>query len=683
MCNSLVGKTIDTFHLLEVIGQGGMGCVYRARDERMDRIVALKVIRHKFGVFSAREGKALGQLNHPNIVNVFYMGESAEGVFIAMEYIDGHTLNYFKKDPPNETLFLLKQSLLALEHAHEAGVVHRDIKPSNIMVTDRGTVKVMDFGLAKVNATDVNRTVTKLQAGTVNYMSPEQVRGLFNVDHRSDIYSLGKAFYEILAGRLPYDVSDSDRFDILKMIVEVKFKPPSHFNKTIPRPIDRIIMKALEKDPDDRYQNAREMLEDIEALEQKKPTKPADLSENGQKRTPSPQKLGLKKIGVSLVAIVLASIAGLYAAGVFSPVPPPVESSTIIVASNPTDAEIRINGALLGLTPSDTLAVENDQVRISLSKTDYETLDTTIAVPSGQLHEVFLTLQRSASQTTPSNANLSIQSTPPGATVRLDGVSLGSTPLADAAVSPGTHRLEIMLDDHQTHTEEIELLAGDNAPIRVTLRALGSIRVSSNQNGSTVSVGGRSVGETPLNRRLAAGRYRIDVTADGYSTFSQTVQIQPGSTIDIDATLTPLTSTLRLLANPFGAIYIDGSRVRGEERGWFETTLPRGRHWVRIVHPGFGEWEKEIEVVQELEERRIDFLIEKRVNITSGLINGATIYIDGNATEFETPSEVKIRVGRRRIEVRKEGYTVSPSFREVLIEGDEQEPLRYTFELEN
>ena len=681
MCDALIGKTIDNFRLEDVIGQGGMGCVYKAIDERMDRTVALKVIRHKFGVFSAREGKALGQLNHPNIVNVFYMGEFEEGTFITMEYIEGKTLNAYKNSSPEEALSFLKQSLLALEHAHERGIYHRDIKPSNIMVTPRGTVKVMDFGLAKVNTNDANRTVTRFQAGTINYMSPEQVRGLHNVDHRSDIYSLGKAFYEILAGRLPFDTSDSDQFDIWKMIVEVKFKPPSTYNKAIPRGLDRIIMKALEKDPKDRYQNAREMLAAIEKYESKTKSFPSQIPTNGHAPARARKNRGvLIAAAVALLASIVAG--GLYAAGFFSSSPPPPPAATsLIIASRPSNAIITVNGISRGRTPSDTVTVNGETVRLQVTQIDYEPLDTTLTLTQGQVNNVHLTLRPAGStplQTV--ETRLSIESSPPGATVIVDGERLGVTPLSEP-IPAGPHRLELALSGYQRHVQNLDLEAGNNQDVRVTLRAMGGISVASTPSGAMVRIDGQQISATPLNNhRLAAGAYQIEVTMDGFAQYTQTVQVPAGGVESIDVPLQVLTSTLRVLPMPDGAIYIDGQRVQEELPGWLERELPRGRHTLRVTNSRFGEWEKVIDLNNEEEVYRINFNDVKQANITTGEIRGAAIFVDGVDTGLETLTTIELRVGIRRIEVRKEGY--GSAYKDILVESDSPEPIRVVFELE-
>jgi hypothetical protein len=136
-----------------------------------------------------------------------------------------------------------------------------------------------------------------------------------------------------------------------------------------------------------------------------------------------------------------------------------------------------------------------------------------------------------------------------------------------------------------------------------------------------------------------------------------------------------------VLINPFGTVYLDGTEVRGEERGWFETQLQEGRYLLRATHPGWGDWEKEIELTQEVQEVRINFLQTRRVNITTRGIHGATIYVDGQPQDVQTPSSIDVRIGRRRIAVEREGYTAAPPYVDVLIEGDEPEPLRIVFDL--
>lgn len=676
MCDSLIGAEIANYRILELIGQGGMGCVYRARDQKMGRIVALKVIRHKFGVFSAREGRALGQLSHPNIVSVFHMDDNEAGVFIAMEYIEGRTLTHRKGLPWHETFPLLKESLLALEHAHNKGVIHRDIKPGNIMVTDDRRIKVMDFGLAKVDTGDANRTITRFQAGTINYMSPEQVRGLQHVDHRSDIYSLGKTFYELLAGALPFDTSDSDQYDILKSIIEVKFKPPSHLNPAIPRGVDDIIMKAIEKDPNDRYQTAREMIQAIEAFEKEPVNAPREtlhtriaplatgispnMSKPPQRQKKKNQWLRPLAAGLGITAILAGTIfwwSTLPPSGQSSsqpaatssersPVTPdtPITPASLLITTRPEGAILTVNDKLLvGLTPSDTVFLTDESARIQLSKDNYIPLDTTIIIPNGEVRALTLELVEQDALPTdavPSSADL-----------------INTPPPVEAAP------VEAITD--------------------------GTLIVRSNPRGAIVRIDGERIGTTPISSHaLPAGQYELTIEANNYETLQESINLRAGSRLTFDQSLTPLQTTLNVLANPYGTIELNGQVVRGEERGWFTQVVPRTRHRIRVTHPAFGVWEKDVDLTTASDSIRINFNHQVRASITTvnddnQLLNGALIFVDGEPLDFETPTEVQLRVGRRHIEVRKEGFTAVPAYIEQLIEegDDANQPLVFKFTL--
>ena len=277
--DSLIGKTVDNYRILEVLGRGGMGVVFKALDTSLEKIVALKMI----DPFLARdenfvrrfktEAKALAKLENQNIVGVYALRETESGFFMVMEYVESQPLSqYLQENGPfniTDTISITKQLLNAIGHAHKVGVIHRDIKPSNILLCENGKIKVTDFGLAKVvEAKGPSSTVTQARAGTLYYMSPEQVKGLKNVDSRSDLYSLGISIYEMIAGRVPFDKTDSD-FTIQKKIVEGEIPSPVKFNSAIPKKLTKIISKSIDKDPAKRYQTAEEMFADIENFERR------------------------------------------------------------------------------------------------------------------------------------------------------------------------------------------------------------------------------------------------------------------------------------------------------------------------------------------------------------------------------------------------------------------------------
>jgi len=247
--------------ILEHLGQGGMGVVYKARQRQLDRLVAVKILPSIFGQDAAfaerfmREARALAKLNHPNIVQVYDFGRTDEHFYFIMEFVDGANLRALicdKRLKPEVALTIVPQICQALQFAHDEGIVHRDIKPENILLDKKGRVKIADFGLAKLmgqQGNDLTLTGTHHVMGTLNYMAPEQMQGSRAIDHRADIYSLGVVFYEMLTGQLPIG----------------RFEPPSKKVQMDVR-LDEVVLRSLESEPDLRYQHASEVKTDLETI---------------------------------------------------------------------------------------------------------------------------------------------------------------------------------------------------------------------------------------------------------------------------------------------------------------------------------------------------------------------------------------------------------------------------------
>jgi len=256
-----IARLFPQFEILECLGRGGMGAVYKARQPRLDRFVALKILlaeRHGGGQFAerfAREARALARLNHPAIVAIHDFGEAGGYPYLVMEYVDGLSLRQILergKLAPEEALVIVPKICEALQFAHQQGIVHRDIKPENILLDQQGQVKIADFGIAKIlapGAQDFSLTGGKDVVGTPHYMAPEQIEQPAKVDHRADIFSLGVVFYEMLTGELPLG----------------KFQPPSRKVQVDVR-LDEVVLHALEKEPERRYQHASQVKTAVEMI---------------------------------------------------------------------------------------------------------------------------------------------------------------------------------------------------------------------------------------------------------------------------------------------------------------------------------------------------------------------------------------------------------------------------------
>ncbi len=263
-------KQIGRYKITGELGRGAMGLVYKAEDPALGRTVALKTIglsddepeREEYRKRFVMEGKAAGRLTHPHIVTVYDFGEEKDIAYMAMELLNGTELRTRMLEGPIpliDVVDIAGQVADGLGFAHEHGVVHRDVKPSNIMLVARGQAKIMDFGIARMRASD-HKTSTGVVLGTPKYMSPEQVAGL-PVDHRSDIFSLGIVLYEMLTRAAPFTGEDATQ--IMHKIATAEPVAPSRLNPQVPSLLDFVLARALKKDPAVRYQDAYEMAADL------------------------------------------------------------------------------------------------------------------------------------------------------------------------------------------------------------------------------------------------------------------------------------------------------------------------------------------------------------------------------------------------------------------------------------
>lgn len=345
--DNYIGRLLDNrYEILEVIGTGGMAVVYKALCHRLNRLVAVKILKDEFSKdedFHRRfhvESQAVAMLSHPNIVSVYDVSRSGDMDYIVMELIEGITMKQYldKKGCMNwrEALHFSMQIAKALEHAHSRGIIHRDIKPHNIMILKDGSVKVADFGIARIAS--AQNTLTREALGSVHYISPEQAKG-GRVDNRTDLYSLGVVMYQMLTGRPPYD--GETPVSVAIQHINGNLLPPSQLNSSIPTGLEQIIMRAMAVAPENRYNSATDMLRDMEEFRrdptivfgrasanaqaraaQPRPAQPRQAQprqniaeqkanyapERGARRAPPPEEPEKKNIGMIIGIIVCAAV---------------------------------------------------------------------------------------------------------------------------------------------------------------------------------------------------------------------------------------------------------------------------------------------------------------------------------------------------------------------------------------
>ncbi len=392
-----VGQVFDgRYRIQKIIGIGGMAVVFEAEDFVMKRTVALKLLKDEINndVQSVKrfinESRAVAMLNHPNIVAIYDVTVKDTEKYIVMENIRGITLKSYmnRKGVLNikEALSYTEQILMALEHAHSKGIIHRDIKPQNIMLLRNGTIKVADFGIAKLP--DVNEPQQdgqkKKAIGTVYYISPEQAVGKA-IDARSDLYSLGVMLYEMVTGKLPFNAEKP--LSVAMMQVHEKPVPPSKLNAAVPKGVEQLILCAMEKDPEKRYQDAKDMLRAVTQLKNnphaniKPPRKRGEKEKEKKKERQSHSMLPVIA-GVATAFMISFSIAAFY---IFS------QLITADEAQSAKEIEVR---DFVGMVWSDTFAQELDekyytfQIEYQYSETEERGTILSQDPPAGQSRKV-------------------------------------------------------------------------------------------------------------------------------------------------------------------------------------------------------------------------------------------------------------------------------------------------------
>ena len=670
--DALLGKTIAHYKILEYLGGGGMGIVYKAEDTKLKRTVALKFlpteltrdldIKERF----MHEAQAASALDHPRIGTIYQIDETDEGqMFIAMAYYEGDTL----KKKIERGLSLSEAVLIAIQVAeglaktHQQGIVHRDIKPANIIITRDGFVKIVDFGLAKLSGgTKLTKTGTTM--GTPAYMSPEQVKGL-QIDHRTDIWALGVILYEILTGTLPF--KGDNEMSVLYNIVNQEPVPPSQLNPKLPVGLERIVKKAMTKEVAERYSNMLDMVQELKRLhpqlaktsadaatvlleevansqppeeiggapktilyEEAQPTVLVQEKKRVKKSPPAKPRSSKSKIVVAAAVVLLAAAGGLlYFMNPFQP-----QYGYLMITSEPAGAEVFLKNEATGkFTPALLGPLEKGSYPVSLSLAGYEAWSEILTITNTDTLSNVAALVALKQPT----GQLSVTSDPDGAEILLDNQETGkTTPARLENISTGEHRLLIQKPGFEPAEESVAIEADKTAEIAFTLRT---------------AAGTAHMNDQPKPPATRFGTLFVESTPRG------------------------------------AAIFLNGDPTQHKAPHTFENLKP-GAYEVRLVLAGYVDNTQQVQVKPDDEQKLYVQLKEQplaTVNVLAYILENnseavgvADIFIN-NQPAGQTPKKLELKSGTYKILAKMFGHTLQGGEQKITLRGGQKQTLKFKF----
>ncbi len=602
----MIPKKLGRFEILKEIGRGAMGQVFLANDPKIERQVAIKTIALPAGTPEEeaietsrrflREAQAAGRLLHPNIVTIFDVGEENGVSFIAMEFIDGVTLDKHARPgtllPPGVVLDLVTQAAAALDHAHAAGVIHRDIKPANLMRLKDGTLKITDFGLAKNPS--ANLTQAGVLLGTPSYMSPEQIQGK-DLDGRSDLFSLGVVLYELLTGVRPFD-ADSISTIIYRVLYEDP-RPPAAHNPALPGEVNLVIERLLAKDKSRRYANGVALVADLRKAFSSLPpdtlTRPFTLPAGPA----SPSGVATRRSALPEPGAPGAGVGTRSASRRPRPraVPPAPPAPTPLIAHHPFKIAALVVTVAAGLLLFPRWVNRAERTHRS------DTLRDRVAQGSGardgagaggaaggdQVHAAGVL---GASAPAGARVGVAVETRPKGGALLLDDMPLAEPRIVLAGDDPRTHEVRARSGCMEATTEVTAAdLAARTGPLVLKLAPRKDVvGINSEPAGARVVVDGRDTGKkTPIEMELdLCDTRRVELRLDDHLPWSQDFESQENA----DA-LTAALGHVVLQPIPRGQVLIpkakgydldvyEGTRKIG--RSGEPITLPEGRHTLTL-----------------------------------------------------------------------------------------------------
>ena len=573
---------VGRYRIIGEVGKGAMGVVYRATDPTIGRTVALKTMRVDVHGIEAEEmlqrfrneAKAAGVMNHSNIVTIYDAGEQDGMFYIAMECIEGVTLHRLLADqrvlPAEQVVEYSRQVCAGLDYAHSHGVVHRDVKPANIMIEADGTLKIMDFGIAKAGGAGM--TTAGQVLGTPNYMSPEQVKGR-PLDGRSDLFSFGVILYEMVTGEKPF-TGESVTTIVYKIVHETPI-PPRNLDATIHPGLSSVITKALAKSPDERFQNGAEL---VKALQDYKDYGPAGEpapevtthapapAAGAPIAAPVPAKAaaakGAKKkassewglyAGVALAALVLAGAGIAYLRHRINTLAEQAAQQQTAQTGGPQpasgEAASQTSGAATTAQPAGKPEVQPAKTEKARSQPKQPSAAGGISTSSAP-----------ARSGAPGSGELRLTSYPSGAQVQIDGWTEPRwiTPFSSPGMSAGRHAVIFSKSGYITQTRTVEVAAGQALTVHATLSiSVSTLSVSSDPAGAAILVDGKETGRlTPAKIAVEKGGHKIVVRKAGFVDANVSTDIAEGETFTFAPKLQPGSSetTMGKLKSLFGGI---------------------------------------------------------------------------------------------------------------------------------
>lgn len=581
-------QRIGRYEILDELGRGAMGVVYRARDPSIGRLIAIKTIRmtelsdpvesERLKERLRREAHSAGILSHPNIVVVYDVGQEGELAYIAMELVPGRSLESLLSDatpPGRQTLLnVLRQTAAALDYAHKKGIVHRDVKPANILISEDGVVKITDFGVAKISSSQ-QLTVAGTVLGTPNYMSPEQVQGK-PVDGRADQFALAVIAYEVLTGEKPF-TGDHLTAVLYKIVAEAP-RPPQEVNPALPWPVSLVLNKALAKNPEERYATCTEFIEALEnALETKKDWEPgarsggealptatvgttvkervaARVQQEAVRKAEGPpaRKRGWAPVLVGLAALLAVGVGAFLgyqrwgsqpAAGPSPPAPTASQKPTPMpTPATPAPPASEPTGPAGASVPSPAQPGPAEPAAPAVT-TKPAAAPTVPAASKATERPPESGVVRGPSQALDRKKGgpyqVMVTSSPPGAEVVFDGSAENKckTPCS-IALTAGRHTLVATLEGHRTEMRILEL-TGPREVFLSMMRQTGTVRVESTPPGAQILLNGQPRPETtPATLILPVGRYEIQVIKNGQKD-QQSIELKEGALLRVSFQLSP------------------------------------------------------------------------------------------------------------------------------------------------